>query len=208
MAHHLGQVAKGKKIGFFGGTFDPIHFGHLNLAASLFKAAQLDELIFSPAKTSPTKQEPIAAGRFRKEMVELAIQDFPAFSCIDWELHQPGPSYTIDVIKYLKQTHPSASFFLLLGEDMLKGLAAWKNIQELLSLTTCLVGARPGSHPHLPASLEAVGHMTTLAIPTMDISSTAIRSRLSQGKECSHLVPRKVLDYIAANRLYCSFHEK
>lgn len=201
MANHLSV----KKIGFFGGTFDPIHFGHLNLAVNLFEATELDELIFSPARTSPAKQDahPIANAVARKEMIELAIEGFPHFSCIDWELKQEGPSYTIHVIEHLKEKEPDAMVYLLIGEDALSGLAQWKDVKKLLDLGTFLVGTRLGAvSTLLPPILESYLRGSKFPIPTMEISSTVIRQRLAKKKCCNHLVPSKVLDYIEANRVY------
>ena len=194
MENHL-KVEK-KKLGFFGGTFDPIHFGHLNLALSLGEKKGLDQIFFSPAYLSPGKQtdQPIASGKTRKEMVELALEGVPNCSCLDWELSSEGPSYTIEVVRYLVASYPEDSIYLILGEDALHGLSEWKEVDELLTLATPLIGGRPGNDTKLKGKKEE--------IPIMEISSTQIRQRMAEKKYCGHLVPTKVLDYIHTNRLY------
>lgn len=199
MEHYL------KKVGFFGGTFDPIHFGHLNLAISLAEARGLDELLFCPAYLSPGKQEahPVFGGVDRLEMVRLAIEGIPLFKTLDWELHREGPSYTIDTIRYLKSIRPKDQFFLVLGKHAAEEIGGWKEANELVKVATPLVAIRPGgSSPCQGTPFEQVIAKGAIEVPSMEISSTTIRERLRQKKPCNHLVPSKVLDYIESKRLY------
>lgn len=193
------------KVGFFGGTFDPIHFGHLNLALSILEANQLKQVFFSPANYSPEKKKnpPIAPKEARKEMIELAIEDIPEFTVIEDEIEREGPSYTIDTIRALEKRHPHMQFHLILGKDVLDRLAEWKEVEELLALAPPLIGARPGNHlPSLPTDLKKKIKAGETPIPTMEISATEIRQRLREGKYCGHLLPAKVIDYIKQHRLY------
>ena len=193
MEHHL------KSIGFFGGTFDPIHFGHLNLALHILEKKNLDHILFSPANYSPEKEgdPPIASKEARKKMVELAIEDISAFSVIDLELQREGPSYTIDTIKLLMKEEPHAQFHLILGEDLLSGLSKWKQAEELIKLAPPLVGTRPGDE--IPKDILGA---EKVEIPPIEISSTALRERLFQKKDCRDFIPAKVLDYIEQKGLY------
>lgn len=199
MEHYLSQ------IGFFGGTFDPIHFGHLNLAIRLLEIHKLDHIFFSPANFSPHKHTamPTSSNSTRKEMTGLAIEGIPHFSLLDLELQREGPSYTIDTIRELKKKHPRDQFHLILGEDVLEGLPQWREVEELLALAPPLTGTRPGAKlPELPHVLGQMIERGRTDIPSMDISSTELRGRLSKKMYCGHLIPAKVLDYIHAHRLY------
>lgn len=172
-------------IGFFGGTFDPIHFGHLNLAESLKEREGLKEIWICPAWQSPFKKGvKTASPQDRLAMCKLAIEDFPGFKVIDTEIVRGGPSFTIDTIRSLK-----GSFRLILGDDQVKSFDQWKEADELKKLAPPLIGARFGEG---------------IKTPIMEISATDIRNRLAKGLPCAHLVPHKVLDYIFKNGLYCS----
>ena len=192
-------------IGFFGGTFDPIHFGHLNLALQMIEKHRLTQILFCPAYISPHKQAkpPTVSKHHRKVMVTLAIEPIPEFHLLDWELEKEGPSYTIDTIRELKKRNPHQQIRLILGQDALKEFFAWKEVEELVHLAPPLVGSRQGTIPSdLPPSIQEAVRAGMTQTPEMDISSTAIRERLGSGKYCGHLVPSKVLDYIHQNQLY------
>lgn len=194
-----------KRWGFFGGTFDPIHFGHLNLAINLLEIHHLDHILFSPANFSPLKGSnmPTASAKDRFEMTKLALEGMPNCSLLKLELEREGPSYTIDTMKELIRLHPNVQFHLIVGEDILEGLPKWKHVEELLTLAPPLTGTRPGDNlPKLPLAIEKWIDRGRTDIPSMEISSTELRARLIQKKYCGHLIPAKVLDYIHAHRLY------
>jgi len=180
-----------KKIGVFGGTFDPVHFGHLNLAINIMEECVLDEVLFVPASVSPFKEDspPKALAEHRKEMLRLAIGPIKQFQVLDWELKSGGPVFTIDTVRKLAKD-PSLQLHLILGEDHLASLHRWKEAEELVRLAPPLIGARGKSGEK------------TIKIPSFDISSTQVRDRLSQKKYCGHLVPAAVLEYINKNKLY------
>jgi len=182
-----------KKVGILGGSFDPVHFGHLNLGLSLKEKCHLDEVLFVPAGLSPFKESapPFASAKHRLSMLKIAIQPILGFRVLDWELDADGPSYTIDTIRRLS-ADPSLELHLLIGEDHLASLHKWKDAEELLELAPPLIGARN--------SMRAEAHI--YKIPLFDISSTVVRERLIQKKYCGHLVPAKVLEYIEDHHLY------
>lgn len=200
-----------RRIGFFGGTFDPIHFGHLHLALCLMEVHSLEEIFFCPAHFSPHKSpfSSLASKEQRLEMVQLAIEPIKKFTALDWEISREGPSYTIDTVRMLL-THAAnrgekIAPYLILGEDALVDFSQWKEVEELVSLAPPLVGTR-GVNSFFPSNLdpslrEALEKGKT-KIPIMEISSTEIRQRLHQGKYCGYLVPAKVLDYIHRYQLY------
>jgi len=172
----LGVVVK--KVGFFGGSFDPIHFGHISLALHLMEAHGLDEVLFCPAFCSPFKiaAPPVESGLHRLEMLRLGLE-LPQFKITDWEIEQGEVSYTIDTIRALESE--GVHLKLLLSDESASHLAQWKEGKELLRRAPLLKAPR-----HL------------------SISSSMVRERLKKKLYCGHLVPAKTLDYIRLNELY------
>ena len=201
-----------KKIGFLGGTFDPIHYGHINLALSLLESHKLDEILFCPAYVSPHKAQspPVAPPNARIEMTQLAIDPIPQFSLYHKEVERGGSSFTIDTIKDLisrsEEEGEDNKYFLILGEDALPTLHRWKEVDELLTLVTPLVGCRGESTVMtvvtLPPFIVKTIEEGWTEIPMMAISSTLIRKRLKNRLYCGHLLSREVLDFIHKNELY------
>lgn len=183
-------------IGVFGGTFDPVHFGHLQLALSLFEQGGLDEIFWIPAKINPLKTVHPVSPNHRLQMLKLALGDLPSFKILDMELSREGPSYTIDTLKILKKEYPNASFRLILGDDTLLQFPKWKSPDEIVKIAPPLVGTR--SYEDTPTPFQKI------RTPFLEISATDIRERLSRGLYCGHLIPTKVLDYITLNGLYYS----
>jgi nicotinate-nucleotide adenylyltransferase len=179
-----------KRVGFFGGSFDPIHFGHIQLALDMFEEHHLDEVLFCPCYISPFKLDhaPLVTGEVRLQLVNLAIHEIPHFKSIDLEVKSEGPSFTIDTIK--KIASEEVELFLILSEESASGLSKWKNYQELIQLAKPLIGRRGWDEG---ARLDK---------PFLDISSTLVRERLKKKLYCGHLVPRLALDFILKHQLY------
>lgn len=194
------------KIGFFGGSFDPIHFGHINLAIELKERAGLDEVWFCPANISPHKGKEPLAGSLRLQIAKLAIEDIPGFKLIDHELRRSGSSYTVETLRELKKEFPEHEWFLILGDDCIENFFDWKEPNEILKLASPLIGSRDakafleGDHSLQKQKDRFRAGWTR--IPVLEISSTNIRDRLSRGLYCGHLLPAKVLDFITKNGLY------
>ena len=167
-----------KRIGFFGGSFDPIHFGHIALAISLLEQHTLDEVLFCPAFCSPFKVDspPRVDGKHRLKMLELAL-DYPKFRATSMEIDRGATSYTIDTLKALQKE--GVQWKLLLSDETAKSLPQWKEAKEIVQIAEPLIGTKD-----------------------LQISSTKIRHRLKKRLYCAHLIPSKVLDYIFANDLY------
>lgn len=204
----------GTKIGLLGGTFDPIHCGHLNLAFELMEKNHLDQIWFIPAQINPFKtQSPPTLIEHRLAMVQLAIQDIPQFHLKDLEKERPPPSYTIDTLRAFvaeEVSHPASNqFYLLMGEDAVPGFCHWHLPEEIVKLAPLLIGSRTGIWQY---QLDEFSLLIREAIQKgltqtrlIDISGTEIRHRLSQNLYCGHLVAPSVLDYIAEHHLY-DFH--
>lgn len=190
-----------KTVGFFGGTFDPLHFGHISLALQLLEFHNLDEVLFCPAYCSPFKSSdpPIAAPMHRLEMVRLGIEGIPQFKTTSIEIDREGPSFTIDTLRLLKSD--GVQLRLLLSEEAASRFDLWKEANELMRLAPPLIGERRSSPPSPSIANEGLRRGIT---PTkiLEISSTDIRERLRQKLYCGHLVPHRVLAYIDQHRLY------
>jgi len=199
-----------KKIGLFGGTFNPIHFGHINLALELKEKKELDEVWLVPSLLSPLRMhESLLAPSHRLQLLSLIVSDVPGFKVCDIELKRSAPSYTVDTVKQILDLHPENAFFLLFGEDSLMRFREWKEPLEIVRAIHLLIGSRPYSEllkllPKLGFSEEISAAIRKGLVPTrqMEISATEIRDRLKKRMYCGHLLPRKILDYIYENQLY------
>ena len=195
-----------KHVGLMGGTFDPIHLGHLLVAETARDLCGLDEVWFIPSRTPPLKSgEPSAAGEDRLDMVRLAIAGNPAFRALDVELSRPGVSYSIDTVTELGARHPECRFSYIIGGDRVNDLARWHRIEELAASVAFIGVARPG-HPvdigALPKFLQE--RVRVIPMPQLDISSSAIRRLVKEGRSIRYLVPDGVHDFIRKKGLYGS----
>lgn len=194
------------KIGIMGGSFDPIHHGHLLAAEHAAEAADLDEVWFIPSHAAPHKdQRPRASDEDRLHMVKLAIASNRRFRLLDWEIRRGGVSYSIETAEMLRQTYASDEFYWLIGADMVQYLPYWHRIEELCRLLRFIGFARPCTtidmdelKPEIRDSVQIV------QIPLIEISSTEIRRRIAAGRSIRYMVPEPVLEYIEERRLYGS----
>lgn len=197
------------RIGVYGGTFDPVHLGHLILAETCREQARLDRVIFIPAGLPPHKQDrEFTPGNARAEMLEFAIAGHPEFSVDRSEIKRSGPSYTVETLRSLRQDHPNDELFLLMGADSLAEFPLWKDPREIASLASLIVVNRGSQAPpdldlliaHVGES--AVARIQLVAMPGIDISASDIRRRAQQGGSLRYLVPRAVERYIVEHHLY------
>ena len=185
-------------IGLFGGSFDPIHHGHLIVAQAVVEALGLEQLRFVPAREQPFKVgQHLASAEIRARMVALAISGEPRFGLERAELDRMGPSYTVDTLRVLRQREPAKRFALLLGADAARDLPKWREPEALAGLADLVVFARAGaSVPELPWPVRAV------TVPGIEISATDIRGRVRQGRSIRYLVPDPVAEAIRSEGLY------
>lgn len=199
-------------IGLLGGSFNPIHLGHLVMAEEARARLGLERVLFVPARVSPHKlDKPQAPAEDRLRMVQLAIADNPAFEASDIELRREGPSYSIDTVQQLLE-HSGGSWDIhfLIGADTLAELAAWHRVRELADLCKFVVLSRPGEAPDALERLRttlrddqvAAIAARRLEMPLIGISSSDIRRRVREGRSIKYLVPEAVRRYIAAKGLY------
>lgn len=186
------------KIGILGGTFNPIHIGHLILAEEAREKLQLDKVIFVPAYLPPHKDNSdIASAQHRYEMVDLAIKTNKHFSVSEIEIKRDGRSYTIDTVNEFKELYPSDELYFIIGSDLLNYLDGWKDLDQVRKLVKFIVATRPG-YPleKIPAKI------CTLAIRAVDVSAFEVRRCIKQGRSFRYLVPEAVYDYIKKQGLY------
>jgi nicotinate-nucleotide adenylyltransferase len=199
------------RVGIFGGTFDPVHLGHLILAEQAREQAGLDAVWFIPAPRPPHKDE-AGLTRFeqRVEMLELALAGNPAFRVDELEKERTGPSYTVDTLAELHRRYPDDEFFLLVGSDTIRDLKDWYQPRRVLELAGLVVMARPGHVIPKDAELrtrvelpEAVPLRLVVAeSPQIDISSRDLRRRAAAGRSIRYFLPRAVEIYILDKHLY------
>ena len=180
--------------GILGGSFDPIHHGHLILARAALEELGLERILFVPANRSPHKTDTKpATAQDRLAMVQLAIQDEPDFQASNLELHRPPPSYTVDTLHELRAQHPDDQFTLLIGADNVAKFDTWREPDEIRRLARLAVLDR--ANHDSPHDWPVVRRL-------VDISSTDIRARVAAGRSIRYLTPDSVCDYIAREGLY------
>ena len=194
------------RIGVLGGSFDPIHLGHLKLAETAYEQADLDRVVFIPAGYQWRKADQrMAPAGERCEMVRLAIAGRPHFGLATLEVEREGPSYSDVTLEALKDEKPDAELVFILGRDALADLPNWHAPERVLELATLAVAGRPGEGE--PTASEALpgglsGRVIWLDMPPVDVSATDVRQRVQAGRSLEGLVPKAVGDYIAAEKLY------
>ncbi len=188
------------RIAFFGGTFDPVHFGHVSLIITMQEKWQLDEVVISPVFCSPFKEDnpPTITGAHRLKMCELAFEGVPNVRISDREIKRGGPSFTIETIEKLHSQHKE-KIFLILSEDVATHLTTWKDAEKLLKITFPVIADRKMG---LFEKISPEFKKGFTKMPLNEISSTEVRTRIKKKLYCGHLIPYKVLDYIYQNHLY------
>ncbi|MCX7924500.1 MAG: nicotinate-nucleotide adenylyltransferase [Fimbriimonadales bacterium] len=194
------------RLALFGGTFDPVHYGHLRLAEEACEAANLERVLFTPAFVSPFRTaERLSDSAHRLQMLRLAVQDNPRFEVSELEIQRGGVSYTIDTIRLLRTHYPDAEMFLIMGADALQGFTAWREPDAIAQECRLLVGVRPGydlqaTLERLPAPIRQ--SVQPVLMTPLGISASDIRRRVRQGLSIRYLTPPHVIEYIQQHRLY------
>ncbi len=190
-----------RRVGVFGGSFDPVHNAHLALASLALEQLGLDEVRWIPTGQPSQKTRDLADAADREAMVRLAIAGEPRFVLDRAELRRRGVSYTLDTVRELKAAEPDTEWFLILGQDQYATLHTWRDWRELLGMVTLAVANRPGADLSAnPQIARTAAHVVSL--PMMDVSSTEVRRRAAAGESISGLVPEAVARYIERRRLY------
>lgn len=198
-----------KKIAIFGGTFDPIHNGHLYIAYEALYKLNLDEIIFVPSGIPPHKtKRKLVSPFFRYEMVRIATKNEKRFTVSDYEINKKNISYTFETLEYFANKYPNTSLYFITGADGLMDIESWKNVKEIFKLCNLVVFNRPGNNKYDIISQKGKleekykGNITFLDIPLLDISSTNIRNLIAEGRNISYFVPEGVYNTIKELKLY------
>ncbi len=198
----MNQQPAPKKAALFGGTFDPVHLGHLQIAGWVQDLLQLDKVVFVPNFIHPLrKRGNITSSDFRLQMLKAALQDFPSFEYDPVEIERGGISYTVDTLRYFHDLYPKSELFFLIGADNLADFPKWKDPQRILELAKIVVYNRGTAS--VPVSLPSDRVILTNS-PHINISSTEIRKRLASGLTCDNMLPDAVLHFIEENQVYFS----
>jgi nicotinate-nucleotide adenylyltransferase len=197
------------RLGIFGGTFDPVHLGHLLLAEQCREQCELDAVWFVPAGSPPHKSvAELTPGQVRAEMLDLAVAGRPEFAVNRMELDRPGRSFTIDTLEELKAADPDRELYFIVGADSLADLPTWREPRRILELATLLVANRGDRPLPGPESLQpelggdALERIRIVTMPAVDFSASDIRNRVRTGRSIRYLVPRAVEAYIEQHGLY------
>jgi nicotinate-nucleotide adenylyltransferase len=201
------------RLGIYGGTFDPVHYGHLLAAAQCREQCRLDELWFMPAAAPPHKPgAEISPGTARAEMLELAVAGLPEFRVSRMELERDGPSYTVDTLRTLQQPDPARELFLILGADSLADFPTWREPEQIARLARLVVVNRGRTPPDVAAAVRQLGdvfqnRVQVVEMPAVDLAATDLRERVRAGRSIQFMTPRAVEVYLRQHKLYLSQHE-
>ena len=216
--HHTQQA-----IGIFGGTFDPIHFGHLRSALELYQTLDLAEVRFIPCYQPVHRKLPIASPEDRLAMVRTAVAAEPVFKVDDCEIQRKGPSYMIDTLEHLRRILPETPLCLIMGIDALLGFPSWHRYEDILKLANLVVAHRPQYHlPHTGTVAELIkhrlkqnptviheslaGNIILQPVTPLEISATDIRKQIAMGRSPRYLLPDGVYKYIQEHGVYSISH--
>jgi len=192
------------RLGVFGGSFNPVHFGHLLAADDVGRQLRLDRVLFIPACHPPHKRGPLTPYRHRLEMTRLAIEGEPGFELCPIEESRPGPSYTVDTLRELQSLYRGASLYLIVGSDQYRSVASWHRPELLTDLARVVAMSRPGvERPPLFPGHDPKRVLFCTIIP-VGISAAAIRARLAKGRSVRYMLPVRVAEYVRRHRLYRS----
>jgi len=190
------------RVGVMGGTFDPIHLGHLRAAENAREALRLERVVFVPVGAPPHRSLPLSSAFDRFAMACLATADNPAFGVSDLEVSRPGPSYTVDTLERLAAELDGAELFLIVGSDAYAEMETWKDLQRLLSLCRVAVVERPAENGNARRSTALGAEVEAVRGPGLAISASTIRHRVAAGHSIRYLVTDGVAAHVAKRGLY------
>ena len=195
-------MSRTRKIGILGGTFDPIHMGHLVLAEQVKEKLKLDQVIFIPCLRPPHKTRlKLSPPKDRFCMTQLALEGNPFFSVSDIELKRKGVSYTVDTLRQLKNLYPDSKIYFLTGSDVLNEIHTWKDPEKIYRLVKVVIAKRPG-FDEFDSENHFAKKSLIVNITGVDVSSSEIREKVKKGQSIKYLVPFKVEEYIKRKKLY------
>lgn len=191
-----------RRIGVMGGTFDPIHLGHLVTAEQARAELKLDEVIFIPARSPWQKERDVTPAEHRYLMTVLATAANPSFFVSRLEIDREGPTYTVDTLRALRQDMPTARLYFVTGADAILNILTWKAADECLALADFVAATRPGYDLQVLDEHGLRDQVTVLDVPALAISSSDVRERFAAGRPVRYLIPRPVEEYASKHGLY------
>lgn len=194
-----GDAGRRRRVGIMGGTFDPVHHGHLVAASEVAQAFELDEVIFVPTG-NPYLKPHVSSSEHRYLMTVIATASNPRFKVSRVDVDREGPTYTIDTLQDIRERMPDAELFFITGADAIAQIMEWKDAREMFRIAHFIAVSRPGHELSIAGLPE--DRLSVLEVPALAISSTDCRSRVRRGFPVWYLVPDGVVQYIAKNRLY------
>lgn len=203
-----------KKVGIMGGTFNPIHLGHLFLADNAYEQLELDKVLFMPSKNPPHKEKPdMVTEQQRVDMITLAIKDNPHFELSTFELDRDGMTYTADTLTLLTEQNPDTEYYFIVGADSLFYMHKWWKPQIIFNLCTVIAASRDNAalvelekqSEFLKETFHA--RIRLIQMPTIQIASAVIRERIAEGKSVRYYLTDNVNEYIVENKLYAAYSE-
>lgn len=187
------------KIGILGGTFNPIHYGHLILGEQVLGQLKLDRVIFVPTFIPPHKSNnDVIGSQARLNMIKLAVRGNSHFTVSDLEICRKGMSYTVDTLRQINKKYPSSELFFICGSDLVSEIPKWKDVGEIYKLARFVLAHRPGFGKRLSGK-----PFLKIDVAQVDISSSLIRALVKRGRSIRYLTPSNVVKYIKTHRLYC-----
>ncbi len=196
-------------IGLFGGTFNPVHTGHIRLLKSVLDKMDFEKVIVLPDRIPPHKQaHNLVSGKQRFEMCRLAFEDMPSVEISDFELKRSGKSYSVYTVRHFKKLYPNDKLCFIMGSDMLLIFDKWYRYEEILSMATLVCISREDEdttkklREYAQKLTEKGGEVIVLDTPPMELSSSEIREKLRNSEDCSCYLPQKIVQYICENNLY------
>ena len=196
------------RIAIIGGAFDPVHFGHLAAAQTVYENFDVEKVVLMPLGDAPHKDVSKTPARQRYEMVREAVRDNPAFAVSDMEVKRSGKTYTVDTVREIKDINPQIDIYFVMGADELEAIDSWKSPDILFSLCRVIAVSRPGYNTQkLVEKIGEVkekygGEASFLEVPSLDISSSDLRNRIKTGRSVKYLIPREAEEYIEKHDLY------
>lgn len=208
---------KSRKIGIMGGTFNPIHYAHLLLAENAREQFGLDRIIFIPSGQPYMKvqkeDENVPSGELRYQMVKMAIQENPYFTCSRIEIDRPGKTYTVDTLHELQKMYPGDELFFIMGADSLLSMESWYQFEDIFQMAAILVAVRDDTDEKKLTDVitrmksKYLADIRMVMTGRMDISSTMIREKIKTGKSVRYLLPEDCVEYICLKNLYSQQQE-
>lgn len=197
------------RIGIMGGTFNPVHIAHINMAEAAYRQVGLDKVLFMPSKNPPHKQDiSIIPEKHRKAMIKLAIRGIPYFEYSDFEFQREGTTYSAKTLELLCHLHPENRYYFIMGGDSFFQIESWYRPEKIMEFATLLAISRNGSDREQMLAYSKIlkekynAKVILVDMPRMDISSSGIRKLISSGENAAKYLPRKVWEYIKDNKCY------